>query len=83
VQSYATSAIFNLVTTARAGGGDKGVGGRRAHGREQDEFADLLRDLKVFRFITEGAGHATAARRNDGDRMARRELEHFYRWRER
>lgn len=65
------------MTTARAGGGEEGVGGRGTHRREQDEFTDLLRDLKVFRFITEGAGHTTAARRNDGDRMARRQLEHF------
>jgi len=76
VTGEAAGAVLDLVATAGAGRGDQGVGGSRADGREEDEFADPLRKVKVLRLVAERTGHAAAARRDDAHHMTRGQLEH-------
>jgi hypothetical protein len=53
VQRYSAGPILDLVAAAGAGRGDDGFVRLIAYGGQEDQFADLLGQLKVFRFISE------------------------------
>ena len=83
VEGAAGGGVFDLVTATGAGGGDECIRGSSTHGGEEDEFADLLGDFKMFGFVAKGAGHAAAAGGDDFDLVVGGELEGFDGGRER
>ena len=52
--------VGNLVATAKAAGDDGGGGITAAEDGKKAFFADLHREIVMFFFVAEGAGHATA-----------------------
>src|SRR3954452_1216790 len=62
VAGLAAGGVGDLVAAARAVGGEKGSGRRRAYPGQHAELADLQRYVVMLGFIAERPSHATASR---------------------
>src|SRR5437870_1980407 len=71
--------VGDLVTAARAVGGEQCIGRRRPHLRQHPEFADLQRQLVMLGLVAEGSRHAATGRLKGFDRETRDQLQSRYR----
>ena len=72
VQRLPSTQLFDLLAARGARCHNERVGAGSAHGRQQREFAHLLRHLEVLGLIAKCAGHATARRIHFLDAVAGR-----------